>query len=91
MSENKRGKYNTKKAIKMQDQIEFASSIFGETLSVDNETYAVLCGGGRINSKYNDQFMFVKTGRAPDSCVEGFSATQLLSDAKIEQVKISNH
>mmetsp|Transcript_6110 Transcript_6110/g.13845 ORF Transcript_6110/g.13845 Transcript_6110/m.13845 type:complete len:175 (+) Transcript_6110:1329-1853(+) len=38
-----------------------------------------ICGGGRINSKYKDQFMFVKTGRAPDSWVEGFADTQLLS------------
>ena len=75
----------------MQDQIEFASSIFGETLALDKESYAVIGGGGRINSKYKDQFMFVKTGRAPDSWVEGFAATQLLSDAKVEQVKISNH
>mmetsp|Transcript_22812 Transcript_22812/g.40100 ORF Transcript_22812/g.40100 Transcript_22812/m.40100 type:complete len:109 (+) Transcript_22812:159-485(+) len=50
-----------------------------------------ICGGGRINSKYKDRFVFVKTGKVPDSWVECFASTQVLSDAKMEVVKLSKH
>ena len=87
----KRGKYNINTSNKRQDQVESCSSIFNKLVTKDNETYLLLCGGGHINSKYNDQFMFVKTGRAPDSWVECFAGTQLLSNTKMKEVKISKH
>ena len=91
MSGKKRGKYETKTTKKTQDQFDFSSTIFGETLTRDDETYLTICGGGRINSKYKDRFVFVKTGKVPDSWVECFASTQVLSDAKMEVVKVSKH
>mmetsp|Transcript_26553 Transcript_26553/g.57045 ORF Transcript_26553/g.57045 Transcript_26553/m.57045 type:complete len:194 (+) Transcript_26553:2645-3226(+) len=55
-----------------------SSSIFSSTETVNGEEYLVLFGGqGRIHSKYRDQFLYVKTGRAPDDWVDGFLQTEL--------------
>mmetsp|Transcript_26552 Transcript_26552/g.57040 ORF Transcript_26552/g.57040 Transcript_26552/m.57040 type:complete len:382 (+) Transcript_26552:55-1200(+) len=76
---NKRPRgYNTNMARKQQDQIAYSSSIFSSTETVNGEEYLVLFGGqGRIHSKYRDQFLYVKTGRAPDDWVDGFLQTEL--------------
>ena len=37
------------------------------------------------------RFVFVKTGKVPDSWVKCFASTQVLSDAKMEVVKLSKH
>mmetsp|Transcript_26556 Transcript_26556/g.57055 ORF Transcript_26556/g.57055 Transcript_26556/m.57055 type:complete len:385 (+) Transcript_26556:55-1209(+) len=69
-----------------------SSSIFSSTETVNGEEYLVLFGGqGRIHSKYRDQFLYVKTGRAPDDWVDGFLQTELLSEAKLEQAKHAVH
>mmetsp|Transcript_26561 Transcript_26561/g.57072 ORF Transcript_26561/g.57072 Transcript_26561/m.57072 type:complete len:385 (+) Transcript_26561:55-1209(+) len=90
---NKRPRgYNTNMARKQQDQIAYSSSIFSSTETVNGEEYLVLFGGqGRIHSKYRDQFLYVKTGRAPDDWVDGFLQTELLSEAKLEQAKHAVH
>ena len=92
----KRGKrqktYNTNKNRKQQDQITFSSAIFAGTEIVNDEGFLVLSDcQGRISSKYRDQFLYVKTGRAPDDWVDCFLQTQLLSDAKLEQSKHAAH
>ena len=85
-------KYNTNKARKQQDQIAFSSSIFAGTETVDGEEFLIVFGGqGRINSKYREQFLYVKTGRSPDAWVDCFLQTQLLSEAKLEQSKHAAH
>ena len=86
-----RGKYNTKKNTKRKDEIEYFSSIFESTETVDGEDFLLLVGGGRIQSKYQDHFLFVKTGRVPDEWAKGLADPQLLSDAKVEQAKHATH
>jgi len=51
----------------------------------------LLNGGGRIPIEYKEDFLFVKFGRVPDDWVKAFAESQLLSEAKIEQVKHTQH
>lgn len=91
MTGKKRGKYNTTKDTKRQDQVEFFSSVFKGTEQVGNEEFVRLVGGGRIHNKYKDLYLYVKTGRAPDNWANSFVQSQLLSAAKVEQAKHATH
>lgn len=87
----KTGKYNTNKATRRQDEVEFTATIFGPSVQVDGEEFTELIGGGRIHSEFKDVFLFVKTARAPDEWVEGLERLNTLSDVKIEEAKYAQH
>ena len=83
------GSYNTNKATKRRDAIEFISTIFGDTVTVGEEEFIELKGGRRIHSKYKDQYLFVNTGRAPDEWVQGLIDSQMLPLATIDKSKFA--
>ena len=59
----KRGKgtYNSTKANKQQDEIEFSSAIFSGKETVNGEEFLLLSDGqSQINIKYRDAFLYVK-------------------------------
>ena len=96
VSDNKRkrkktGHYNTNKATRRQDEVEFTATIFGPSVQVDGEEFTELIGGGRIQSRFKHVFLFVKTARAPDEWVEGLERLNLLSAVKIEEAKYASH
>ena len=82
---NKRGKYNTTRATKRDDRIDFYSSIFAGTETVHNEVFLILIDGSRLPERYRNQYLFVKVGRAPDSWAQCFADSKMLSAAKVEQ------
>ena len=65
----KRGQYNTNYVMRRQDDVEMITSIFKSTDKVGNEEFLTLVGGGRIQSKYKDEFLIVKAGKVPDEWV----------------------
>ena len=96
VSDNKKnrrttGNYNTNKATRRQDEVEFTATIFGPSVQVDGEDFTELIGGGRIQSRFKHVFLFVKTARAPDEWVVGLEQLNLLSDVKIEEAKYASH
>ena len=96
LSDNKKNRrttsnYNTNKATRRQDEVEFTATIFGPSVQVDGEDFTELIGGGRIQSIFKHVFLFVKTARAPDEWVEGLERLNLLSDVKIEEAKYASH
>lgn len=87
----KRGQYNTNYVMRRQDDVEMITSIFKSTDKVGNEEFLTLVGGGRIQSKYKDEFLIVKAGKVPDEWVTGFVQSQLLSRTKIEQLTYATY
>jgi len=85
-----RGKYNTNKETKRQDNVDFEASIFGDEVTVGNDTFVELVSGGRIHAQLKDVFLIVKAGKVPDDWVAGIEQTNLLSAAKLEQAKYSD-
>ena len=91
MTGKKRRKYNTSLTTKRQDDVEFSSHEFAGEENVDGVDFLLLGGGGRIHKKYKDMYLYVRTSRVPDDWVKAFEDCQLLSEAKIEQVKHTTH
>ena len=86
----KRGKYNTNKETKRQDNVDFESTVFGDEDTVDDVTFVELVSGGRIHSSLKETFLIVKVGKVPDDWVVGIEQSNLLSAAKLEQAKYSD-
>ena len=96
LSDNKKnrrttGNYNTNKATRRQDEVEFTATIFGPSVQVDGEDFTELIGGGRIQSIFKHVFLFVKTARAPGKWVKRLEQLNLLSAVKIEEAKYASH
>ena len=89
-----RSPYQTNRKTKRQDTTEFSASIFGNTVQVEGEAggFVELAGvEGRIPAKFKEEYLFVKTARAPDEWVQGFIDLNTLSAVKIEAVKYALH
>ena len=86
-----RGRYNVSKQSSRMDNADFVAAVVGEKVQVDGEEFIELAEGGRIGSKFEAEYFFVKTGRAPDEWVEGLEKLNLLSSAKLEESKYAMH
>ncbi|EJK61049.1 hypothetical protein THAOC_18519 [Thalassiosira oceanica] len=91
MTGKKRGKHNSSKVTKKSEEVDFSSTIFDGTISVESVDYLMIKGGGRIPKKYGQIYVFVKTGRAPDEWVTKFEELATLSETKREKMKIAYH
>jgi hypothetical protein len=88
----KRQKYNVTKEARLQDQVDFLSTIFvGSPITVDGEEYVALISGGRIPRRLSVVYLYVKHGIAPDDWVKAFQDSGLLSETKVEVAKYSTH
>ena len=90
----KRGRYNTSRLSRRQDEVEFSASVFGDTVEVEGESecFVELVGiEGRIHEKFKKEYLFVKTARAPDEWVQGFIDLNTFSAVKIEEAKYACH
>ena len=90
----KRGRYNTSRTSRRQDEVEFSTTIFGNSVEVEGESedFVELIGvEGRIHAKFKREYLFVKTARAPDEWVQGFIDLNTFSAVKIEEAKYACH
>jgi len=86
----KRGPYRTSQTkSKRWDTVDIDPTVFEEVIDVDGREYLVLLTGGRIPIEYKDLYMYVVTGKVPDSWIKAFEECKLLSATKIEQAKHS--
>ncbi|KAL7536007.1 hypothetical protein ACHAXR_006865 [Thalassiosira sp. AJA248-18] len=85
----KRGRY--KYLTRRQDNVDIVGTMFKDKETVENEDFLPLVGGGRIHSKYKDEFLIVKAAKVPDEWVAGFVKSNLLSATKIEQATFTTY
>ena len=87
MSGKSRGPYQSKKANKKQDDVDYVVSDFS-VVDVEGETFLELpFNSDRIHNKYRDQFLYVTQGRVPSDWADCFEGA--LSAAKIEQASFT--
>ncbi|KAL7540284.1 hypothetical protein ACHAWF_006640 [Thalassiosira exigua] len=84
MTGNERGEYNTDRLTKMKDEVELSSSIFSGEDIVGGEPFLTIVGGGRIHKKFREDYLLVKSGRAPTAWGKCFVDSNLFSAAKLE-------